>query len=366
MTRSAPPPRTGRQRRLRFVTVSIAVVAMSVLTWWRPAASADASPNRVDLRVLVIDNATPWVDGIKAQLDVEGIPHTDVVLSSGTRPTINAAFLASGTEAFYQAVVSPDDSAGGLPTAELDALRAYEANFGIREVDSYVWANPAVGLNYAGFTGDMTGQVASATANGKLNGFSYLSGSFTYGAGSYTFLGTPLTATSNPALPAGASFTPLVTAPIPGANPAADGSIVGVYRVGGVERMMITSAFSSALSQFQVLAHGIVTWATRGVHLGYNRNYFSMQVDDAFSADNLWDPAHNCTPGEDCPRNPVTGESIYPESSIRMTPEDVTYAAQWSATKGYVLTLPFNGFYADAAADPLTQAFQAQKNAFRW
>ncbi len=49
-----------------------------------------------------------------------------------------------------------------------------------------------------------------------------------------------------------------------------------------------------------------------------------------------------------------------------MTPDDVAYAVAWQQANNYQLTLAFNGFYADAAADPLTQSLQANKAAFRW
>ncbi|HYA53578.1 MAG TPA: hypothetical protein VEG33_20720, partial [Streptosporangiaceae bacterium] len=68
------------------------------------AAAATAASNRIDLRVLVVDDGTPWVGAIASQLTVEGVPFTDVNLAASGRPTIDAAFLASGTEAKYQAV----------------------------------------------------------------------------------------------------------------------------------------------------------------------------------------------------------------------------------------------------------------------
>ena len=59
------------------------------------------------------------------------------------------------------------------------------------------------------------------------------------------------------------------------------------------------------------------------------------------------------------------GTSVYPESSIRLTPEDITFAEQWQAAKNYTFTLAYNGFYA-APDDPLTQSLVAKKASFRW
>ncbi len=223
-------------------------------------------------------------------------------------------------------------------------------------------ANPAIGLNVASVAGDIAGTTATITPAGKSDGFQYLDGPVPYGPGSYSYLATPLSATSQPPMPPGATFTTILSAPIP--NSTTPGSLMGVYASGGVEQMVITSAMNFFQPHFKTVAHGILGWATRGVHLGYNRNRLTFHVDDAFSAVALWDPEHNCTPGEDCPRNP-DGSSIYPESSIRLTPADVTYAEQWQAANDYTLTLAYNGFYA-APDDPLTQSLVAKKAAFRW
>ena len=38
----------------------------------------------------------------------------------------------------------------------------------------------------------------------------------------------------------------------------------------------------------QILRHGMLSWVTRGVFLGYQRNYYEMQVDDVFLPDARW------------------------------------------------------------------------------
>src|SRR3954468_20888458 len=99
-TALVPRPRTGH--RVRLVSVALAVLAVSVLTWSRQASSATAVANRIDLRVLVPDHNPPWTDGLETQMDLEGIPYTaiDVTASSG-RATIDADFLANGNEAKF-------------------------------------------------------------------------------------------------------------------------------------------------------------------------------------------------------------------------------------------------------------------------
>ena len=193
------------------VAFSLAVGGLAVSS----STNASAAVQRLDLRVLVLDDNSPWVDAVAAQLDVEGVPYHAVMLADPARPVIDDAFLASGDRGFFQAVVSPSYTGGSLSSAELTALRSYEAGFAVREIDGFNWANPAVGLNYAGYSGDLAGVTATVTAQGKAQGLQYLNGPVPFSLGSYSYVAEPLTATSNPPMPSGASFTTLVSAPIP-------------------------------------------------------------------------------------------------------------------------------------------------------
>jgi hypothetical protein len=336
------------RRSLVVVMFVVSSVAMSSVAPTRAAAA----PLRIDLRVLVLDDGSPWVSAIKSEMQVEGVPYTAAALGSPSRAVITDDYLSSGDRAFYQAVVGPDAALAALSDAERTALRAYETKFGVRQVDAYNWANPTVGLNYAAVSGDINGTIATVTAAGRADGFGYLNGPVPFSAGSWSYVAEPLAAAS---LPAGATYTTLVGAPVPN---GATGSLIGVYSNAGVEQMIITAAFSLSMPQFKMLAHGIVTWATRGVHFGYDRNNLTFNVDDAFSSVAIWNSDANCTPGEDC--------SGLPEASVRMTPDDVAYALAWEQASGYQLTMAFNGAYADPVGDPLTQAFQANAAAFRW
>jgi hypothetical protein len=297
-------PRAARQRTAKIAVALVAGLALGA----GAGLPAHAASNRIDLKVLVVDDGTPWVGAIADELQLEGVPHTTIHLTDPNRAAITASTLSSGTEAYYQAVVLPSTTSSLLGAAELTALSTYEATFGIRQVDAYVYPGATVGMNSPTYSGDFLGFTASATPAGLADGFGYFTGSLTFQGGSYGYLATPMAAS---ALPAGATFTPLVSV----ANPtgSSTGVLLGHYAAGGLDQLVITAAFNSGLQQFRVLAHGIVSWATKGMHLGYNRNYFTFNFDDAFAADSLWDPAHKCTPGEDCPRD-KNGDSIYPES----------------------------------------------------
>ena len=337
----------------RYLAVASLLVA-GLLTSSVTSTTAATLPLRIDLRVLVLDDGSPWVDGIASEMQVEGVPYTAVALGSPSRQPITDAFLASGDRAFYQAVVAPDYLISTLTAAERTSLRAFEAKFGVREVDGFNWPNPAVGLDYPGVIGDINGTTATVTPAGLAGGFGYLNGPVPFSAGSYSYVAEPLPAASQVA---GANFTTLVGAPLPN---GATGSLVGVYSNAGVDQMVITAAFSFTLPQFKTLAHGIITWATRGVHFGYNRNNLTFNVDDAFSSISTWNSTLNCTPGEDC-----TGAQ---ETTVRMTPDDVTAAVNWEQANNYQLTLAFNSAYAyvDNAPDPLADALRANAASFRW
>ncbi len=351
----------------------------SLVAYGNPALAAGV---RLDLRVLVVDDnplgatAATATDvstfALEQELATEGVPFTVVNTNDPNRATIGAGYLSIGTEGFYQAVILPNSAPAGLSAAEISALQSYESTFSVRQVDAYDFAGPTVGLGLyqtSGFdyyAGDLNGMSATVTPAGTNSGWGYLSGGVPFTSSSYGYVTTPLTATTVPALPAGASFTPLVTLPIP--TTASVGSIVGVYANAGVEQLVVTVALSYSQYQFRLLAHGIISWATHGVHFGYNRNFYSQQFDDAFAYDARWDTVNHCTPTEDCPA------SVVPGSDIRMSATDVSALQAWQAANGYAPTLAFNGYYSqyDASGNPwngtdaLTNAFQANAQSFRW
>jgi hypothetical protein len=319
---------------------------------WAQAAGTD----RIDLRVLLVTNGDSNVEAIRTELATEGVPTTVVDLSNTARPTITASFLsdtvATGPRARYQSVVLPNDTGAGLSTAEMSALTTYEARFGIRQVDAYNYPSPSVGLNSPASSGSLDGQVATVTSAGLQSPFQYLSGTFSVDdiapdvTETYGYLATQLP-----------GFTPLVTV---GGSP-----IVGSYTASGREQLVITGAFNSSQTWFRLMAHGVVTWMTKGVHLGYNRSYFAVHVDDVLLPDSRWSTAGNCTPGDECP----TGVANTPD--IRMTPDDVTYLSAWQASREFQMDLAFNAAgsvdaIAAAGSDPLTTALLASRESFAW
>ncbi|MFD0279208.1 hypothetical protein ACFVHB_35675 [Kitasatospora sp. NPDC127111] len=338
-------------------------------------AHGAVSAPRIDLTVLVISDGGPATAAIAAELKSQGTPYKVVDLNDANRPVIDAAFLSDTVNGQprgkFQGIVMPNNNPFAAGSAEMTALATYEAAFGVRQVDAYTYAQPDVGLNWAvnpGYMGKLDGVQAQVTGAGLAGPFGYLKGAVPFEDNdpgvdeSYGYLATPLAS-----LPAGATFTPLVEAPIPGST--ANGSLVGEYAHDGRKELVVTFVYNQYQQQYRLLARGIVDWITQGVHLGYDRNYFAAHVDDVFLADDRWDTVLKCTPGDvTCP--PGTPETANP---IRMTQADAQYAKQWQAANNFTMDMVFNGggsedWKADhsVTTDPVVDQMVADQSSYRW
>ncbi|MER7111277.1 hypothetical protein [Streptomyces sp. NPDC000229] len=331
-----------------------------------PAAAAEPAP-RVDLTVLVVDDGGGAVGAITSELKGSGVPYRTVRLADPARPVINAAFLADTVDgrprAKYQGVVLPDEAPGGLAAAERAALTAYEQKYAVPQVDAYTWAHPGVGLDHTsegGRSGVLDGVRTDLTAAGKAGPFRYLDGPLTFEdnapdiAESYGYAGRPRE-----------GFTSYLDVPVDGGGRA---SLIGQYAHDGRRELVVTFAYNQYQRQFRALARGIVEWLTQGVHLGQNRNYLSVHVDDVFAPDARWDTERNCTPGDfDCAGG--DGEGTTP---IRMTAADAQYAAQWQRSAGFTLDMVYNAGSGEewktqnGGSDPLTARLLADRAQYRW
>lgn len=354
----------NKNRMNRVAAVMAAAALVSVVV---PAATATAAvtPPRIDLKVLVVDDGGTSVEAITAELRDTGVPFTRVQLGSSGRPVINAAYLSDTVDgrprAKFQGVVLPNENPFGEGSAEMAALAAYEATYGIRQVDAYTWSHPGVGLEYTdngGYGGQLDGTQAAVTAAGKAGPFGYLGGQVTFEDNSplvpesYGFMGKPRP-----------GYTSYLDAPV-GSGRA---SLVGEYTHDGRSELVVTFGYNQHQQQFRLLARGIVEWLTQGVHLGQSRNYFAVHVDDVFAPDARWSKELNCTPGDyACPG----GEGQ--ESTIRMTAADAQYAAQWQTSKNFKLDMLFNAGAgeewktANGGVDAMTAQLIADRAKFRW
>ncbi|TMQ89717.1 hypothetical protein ETD83_38710 [Actinomadura soli] len=345
------------------LSVLFGVLAAAVLIIVPPLAASAAGP-RIDLQVLVVTNGSASVSAVAHQLQAEGVPYRTVDLRDSGRPVIDEAFLSDTVDgaprAKYQGVVLPN-AAPFQNDAEMAALAAYEKRFGIRQLDAHVRPSAAVGMNAPAYSGPMDGVTAQVTEPARGDAFRYLGGPVRFddvepGVGETSgFVATPLP--DDPG--AGKSFQPFVTATVKGTA----GTIAGVYTHDGRSEMVLSFTSEREQWHFQTLGRGLVGWLTKGVHLGYDRNYFAVHIDDVFMPDARWSTEDNCTPGEDC-------DDVETED-IRMAPGDVSFATQWQTQHGFALDMTYNGAGSDEAAkrngvDPLTTAFVAVRDRFRW
>lgn len=361
----------GRTTRLVAAWATTVFLAMALPS--AEAGAADAAP-RIDLRLLVVDDGGPAVEAIRAELDGDGTPYTRVDLDAAGRPRIDEAFLSDTVEgrprAKFQGVILPNDNPFGS-AAESEALAGYEKRFGIRQVDAYTYARPAVGLNVpadGGYAGPLDGQTAQVTQAGAAGPFGYLRRNVPFEDNdgtvneSYGYVAVPLERQAD-----GASYTSFVDAPVPGRS--GRGSLIGQYTHDGRSELVVTFVANQYQTQFRLVARGIVEWVTQGVHLGAARNYFGVHADDVFASDDRWDTKRKCTPGDvDCPGNPS------PDSPpIRMTAADAQYAKEWSRSHGLTLDLAYNGVGSEeyrsehgGLPDPLLQQLLADQKSYRW
>ncbi|MEV6951321.1 hypothetical protein [Streptomyces sp. NPDC051183] len=351
----------NRMNRAAAVCAAAALVSVAL-----PAVAARAATApRIDLKVLVVDDGGSSVAAITAELRDTGVPFTRVQLGSSGRPVINAAYLSDTVDgrprAKFQGVVLPNENPFGEGSAEMAALAAYETAYGIRQVDAYTWAHPGVGLEYTdngGYSGTLDGTPATVTAAGKTGPFGYLGGQVTFEDNSplvpesFGFMGKPRT-----------GYTSYLDAPV-GSGRA---SLVGEYTHDGRSELVVTFGYNQHQQQFRLLARGIVEWLTQGIHLGQERNYFAVHVDDVFAPDARWNKELNCTPGDyAC----AGGEGK--ESTIRMSAADAQYAAQWQTAKSFKLDLLFNAGAGEewkaenGGTDAMTAQLVADRAKYRW
>ena len=365
----------------------LALAALGLLASSTFGAGAQP-PARIDLRVLLLSaNGTePTFGAWKAALTREGVPF-DAKIADAEAPFSDATFADYvSNRARYQAVilatgdlvhqVSNADGTVSFPSALSDgewaALGKFETTFGIRQVSDSTLPSPAHGLNASTNTGEQGGNTGQLSAAG-LAVFPYLKGPVpienpTASTDAFGYQATPA------AQVAPASFQTLLSGP-------GGSSYLGVYtHPDGREEMVSTLDGNENQLHEQLLRHGILNWVTRGVHLGYQRNYFETQVDDIFLGDDRWDTTLNRTlvdapttaPDEVTCAAPPAPAGTPACRPIRMVPADVTRLLAWQKSSGVKLDMVFNGGgseefrTANAGADPLADALLPNVSAFHW
>jgi Fibronectin type III domain len=338
-----------------------------------PAAAAVTTPApSVNLKVLVIDRADPTpsatvydttTEGVIAELGREGVPYDVVSVAQANAFTTASLEDVPNHRARYQGVIMADPFE--ISSAAYTVIKDVETRYGLRQVntDAYPGVGNTVGLTPVAAATTLDGNTISVTPAGKADAFGYLAGSLVADDNAPALAESQVYFTQ-PATPAqaGTTFTSLLDVKVG----TATGTFASVYTEGGREQLTLTAAGSDDQQWLRLLSPGIVSWVTRGVNLGFHRNYFTVQVDDVFLPDARWSATGKCTPGDGCVGNVTTRD-------IRMTPADVTFLNGFTTSTGFPLDLAFNGSGSDLivaanGSDPLMTAFTdpATASRYRW
>ena len=330
------------RRGLASIAAALAALA-GVAGLAGPASAATVVTPRIDLKVLLLGTSTTEPDFLAWQgaLQREGVKFDAVTGTANTGVTAAtlSTTLADGTpEAKYDAVIV---SVGGLTDctttctsyltpAEQTALEQYEHRFNIRQITGNIYPGATYGLNTPTTSGALDTVQGTLTPAGQ-SVFSYLkpTAAITMDTGTYGYESTPVSTTN---------FDTLVGGP-------GGSALVGVYtHTDGVQEMVQTFNQNANQLQAQLLRHGAIAWATRGVFFGDQRNYLETHIDDVFLGDDPWSVAGNATTA-------AHSTDYNPSDALRLLPADVASAASWSKANSFRIDMLFNGGGSVAVAN---------------
>jgi hypothetical protein len=296
----------------------------------------------MQLLLLGLTGAEPAFTAWSLCLTRAGVPFDAVALKDLTTPS---EFLDAAGEARYQAVILSD--AGliemALEPADRELLEGLERDLGLRRLTAYAYPGPEHGLATPHWSGKLEEVQTHLTPAGREI-FPYLKDELPIDPGSWVYLARP----ESPK-----DFEILVAGPD-------DTALLGIHRYAdGREEMVQLFDANPYQAQGQILRRGQLDWLTGGVHLGYERNYLPVQVDDVLLANHSWS---------------VNGHRSdqRPEARMRMTAADAERAARWVRSRGLRLDLALNGGGSrDAGAngnggDPLLGSLLEHREAFGW
>ena len=340
VTRHAPRP---------TLTLMVALLVAVLGTVFVKPASAAVAGASTDLAVLVVSATTndAALPAIRQALDFLGTPY-NVHVASAQPGTLTADRLASGTRGFYSSVMltdaalaySPDGTTwtSALSPAEWTALNQYEVDFAVRRLNWSGYPNPDTGFNWPTAAYDSTGNAAVGTWSAAAKAsFPYLVTTNAFAVSNvWTYLATPLDTNTTVWL-----------------ADAQGHALIAVQKLGGREVLSLTFDNAPWLIHSTVLAHGLVTWANKGLFLGERHTYLSAQVDDVFLADEMW-----------------------PGGEFRQSAKDWQATINWQAKfntrtlgRNFRYDMAFNGLGTVAGEyenDDLTPFVRTNKSMFKW
>ncbi len=285
-------------------------------------SAAAAAPATLDLNVLLIGTGSsdPTTGAWQSALSSEGVAYT-LATATGSygSETVTLPALTTGSVGNFNGVVVADSPAE-FAAGQLSALDTYEATFGVDQVDGSAY--PYLGETdvSAGALDGTTGQLTAA----GLAALPELAGPVPFATGTYGYPSS---------VNAGAPFTPWL-------ENTAGNVLAGVYQhpstdpQAGVSELELNFNYNSSMLQWLLLAPGLINWVTQGTHLGLYRNYIEMDIDDTFTPDNAWSTA-------------VHDNDYSDANSLRMQPQDVVNAAEWSQGTSRPTSVPPTPFRMD-------------------
>jgi hypothetical protein len=296
----------------------------------------------MQLLLLGLTGAEPAFTAWSLCLTRAGVPFDAVALKDLTTPS---EFLDASGGARYQAMILSD--AGliemALEPADRELVEGLERDLGLRRLTAYAYPGSEHGLGTPQWSGRLEEVQARLTPAGREI-FPYLKDDLPIDPGSWVYLARP----ESPK-----AFETLVAGPD-------DTALVGIHRhADGREEMVQLFDANPYQAQGQILRRGQLDWLTGGTHLGYERNYLPVQIDDVLLANHSWS---------------VNGHRSdqRPEARMRMTAADAERAARWVNNRGLRLDLACNGGGSrDAGAngnggDPLLGTLLKHRDAFGW
>jgi hypothetical protein len=300
--------------------------------------AAAARPDELEMRIAVLGRTgqEEIVRTWQAALACTGVPHVTLALA---RPEHRDALLRSLRDRRVHALILADGALldTALDPAQRRAVATLSGELGIRRLIAYAYPAPGHGLTPADASGALDDVPATLTPAGRAV-FPYLRDRIVIDAGTW----------GHPAAPYGAgAFTPLLTDP--------HGAVLlGIHGGADGEAMVQTMAAHHRHGHAQLLRRGQLAWLTRGAHVGHDRHYLSLHVDDVLLANRMWDVSRHAGDGD-------------PAATARMTARDAARAARWSRARGLRLDLACNGHgSSERPGDPLLGALLDEGATFGW
>ena len=289
------------------VTVVMACLVVGSLLSVAVKSAAAATPVQLDLKVLLIGagSTDPTTAAWQSALSQEGVAYTEVTATNTATYgsyAVTLPALTTGSVGNFNAVVIADSPAA-YAAGQLTALDAYEASFGVRQIDGYT--APYLGITLAS-SGALDGTTGTLTAAG-LAALPELAGPIPFATGTNGYWSTVVS---------GAPFTPWL-------DNAAGQVLAGVYQhpatdaQANVAELELGFDYNATMLQWELLAPGLINWVTQDSHLGIDRHYVEMDIDDTFTPDNAWSTT-------------VHDNDYSDADSQRMDAADVISSADWS------------------------------------